>query len=126
MTLVVREYATLSCEGNDAGMDAGVVSPATFDWLLSLQQGWNGRAELLRVEGKKRLRLCNHVGCLQSPGGEAIEILPKTEHEQPAEPDRLRRLLQRMLRSARLPGRRENRRWSRLSICFIDRLRTHQ
>lgn len=107
MTLVVREYATLSCEGNDAGMDAGVVSPATFDWLLSLQQGWKGRAELLRVEGKKKLRLCNHVGYLQSPGGETIEVLPKTEQEPPAEPDRLRRLLQRMLRSALVVKHRE-------------------
>ncbi|MGO1247841.1 MAG: McrC family protein [Oceanisphaera sp.] len=101
MSIVVREYATLTCDTvQESSMDLGIVSPATFDWLLELQQGWKGKAELLSIEGKKRLKLCSYVGYLQSPHGEAIEILPKTERDVPEEPANLRQLLHRMLRSA--------------------------
>lgn len=101
MTVVVREYATLTCDTEqESSMDLGVVSPATFDWLLELQQDWKGKAELLSIEGKKRLKLCSYVGYLQSPHGEAIEILPKTERDVSEDPAKLRHILHRMLRSA--------------------------
>lgn len=101
MTIVVREYATLTCDiEQESNMDLGIVSPATFDWLLELQQCWKGKAELLSIEGKKRLKLCSYVGYLQSPHGEAIEILPKTERDVPEDPAKLRHVLHRMLRSA--------------------------
>ncbi|SCZ85049.1 McrC family protein [Nitrosomonas mobilis] len=100
MTIQVREYATLTCDtSRETSMDLGVVSQATFDWLLELQQSWKGRADLLSIEGKTRLKLCSYAGYLQSPHGEAIEILPKTEYAIPTGPERLRRLLHTMLRS---------------------------
>lgn len=101
MTIVVREYATLTSDTSQkAGMDLGIVSSATFDWLLTLQQNWRGQANLLSIEGKKHLKLCSYVGYLQSPHGEAIEILPKTEYDIPERPDKLRCLLHSMLSSA--------------------------
>ncbi len=101
MTLQVREYATLSVgSGRQRDLDHGEVSQATFDWLLELHQRWNGKAKLLSVEGKQRLKLANYVGYLQSPAGEGIEILPKTELTAPSDPAPLRALLQRMLRSS--------------------------
>ena len=97
----VREYATLTTDTNLASnMDVGVVSQATFDWLLDLQQHWSGQVKLLSIEGRQRLKLGSYVGYLQSPAGEAIEILPKTETTIPAEADSLRSLLQTMLRAS--------------------------
>ena len=102
MTLVqVREYATLTTDTSiTANMDVGVVSPATFDWLLDLYQRWSGQVKLLSIEGRQRLKLGNYVGYLQSPAGEAIEILPKTETTSPTEVETLRSLLQTMLRAS--------------------------
>lgn len=101
MTQQVREYATLSVgSGPQRDLDHGEVSQATFDWLLELHQSWSGKAKLLSVEGKQRLKLANYVGYLQSPAGEGIEILPKTELTAPSDPAPLRALLQRMLRSS--------------------------
>ena len=101
MSVLVREYATLTCDASrDSSMDLGVVSPATFDWLLELQQSWKGKADLLAYQGKNHLKLCSYIGYLQSPTGEGIEILPKTARDAPCTPDHLRNLLQRMLRVA--------------------------
>ncbi|WP_052384177.1 McrC family protein [Litchfieldella xinjiangensis] len=98
MTVQVREYATLTYDASQQPtMDLGIVSRATFDWLMDLQQRWKGQADLLSIEGKHRLRLCSYVGYLQSPNGEAIEILPKAEQRAPNAPERLRILLQTML-----------------------------
>lgn len=108
MTLHVREYATLTTDTDqETSMDAGVVSQATFNWLLELHQHWSGEAKLLSVEGRQRLKLGSYVGYLQSPAGEAIEILPKTEAAAPIVPDVLRSLLQTMLRASPDLHRRE-------------------
>lgn len=98
MTVQVREYASLTHDATQpATMDLGIVSRATFDWLLDLQERWKGQAALLSIEGKRRLRLYSYVGYLQSPNGEAIEILPKTERTTPNTPEPLRSLLHTML-----------------------------
>src|SRR5690554_4459279 len=97
----VREYAVLTCDASvTASMDVGVVSPATFDWLVELQSAWKGQAELLSQQGRHRIRLCSFVGYLQSPTGEGIEILPKTERNPPQHIAPLRQLLQKMLSTA--------------------------
>lgn len=102
MSIQVREYATLSVGSTPSqNLDHGEVSQATFDWLLELHQSWSGKAKLLSVEGKQRIKLGNYVGYLQSPSGEGIEILPKTEQSTPTDPDHLRALLQRMLQISR-------------------------
>ncbi len=108
MVIQVREGAILSCEhSQQEGIGFGVIKPATFDWLLELQQKWLKKTHLFRLEGKQRLKLCSLVGYLQSPAGEAIEILPKTNHSEPEDIDELRSLLQRMLRISMGLQRRE-------------------
>ena len=59
----VREYATLTTDTNLASnMDVGVVSQATFDWLLDLQQHWSGQVKLLSIDGRQRRELGSYVG----------------------------------------------------------------
>lgn len=95
----VREYARITADANATpSLDLGVVSQATFDWLVDLNKQPNTR-RLLVVDGHHHLRLDSYVGYLQSPAGEAIEVLPKTgfgvEHPQAA-----RKVLRKMLCSA--------------------------
>ncbi|MFV8817134.1 McrC family protein [Haliea sp. E17] len=80
-------------------IDTAVVEKATFDWLLELQGHWKGEGALLRLVNRRALRLENYVGYLESPAGEGIEILPKTEQRVPSDATlkRSRTLLRRML-----------------------------
>ncbi|EMP57030.1 5-methylcytosine restriction system component-like protein [Marinobacter santoriniensis NKSG1] len=78
-------------------MDVGQVSNATFDWLMDLHQRWNQDSKLVIRNQKQYLKLGSYVGYLQSPSGEGIEILPKTEIASPQRPESLRALLQEML-----------------------------
>ena len=95
MIIQVREYATLTTDTQQAiNLDVGVVSQATFDWLIDLHQTWSGETKLLSVRGRQHLKLGSYVGYIQSPTGEGIEILPKTELVAPNEPFKLRSLLQ--------------------------------
>lgn len=94
----VREYATLSCKPEGPGnLDLGVVSEATLSWLWELQQ--SQQAKLLRESGRYSVKLGSHVGFLQSPSGESIEILPKTHRYLPSPVETLesRQLLRNML-----------------------------
>ncbi|WP_199911619.1 McrC family protein [Dongshaea marina] len=97
----IREYASITCDQSQTrSLNLGVVSPATFNWLLELQARWKGRAQLLEIEGKQRLKICSYVGFLRSPTGEEIEILPKTQQHEfsdPGELDGCRGLLFNML-----------------------------
>lgn len=106
MTIQVREYATLTTDkSSQPSMDLGVITQATYDWLLDLPTGEN-EAPLVRHTAHNRLKLRQYVGYLQSPAGEGIEILPKTEQEIPSAPDKQWALLQRMLSaSPKLSGR---------------------
>lgn len=98
----VREYALLTSDkSQSASIDLGIVSPETFTWLEELQQKWSGQAQLFRREGTQFLRLGSYVGYLQSPNGESIEILPKTELLAKTPPNELRQLLRRMLSASR-------------------------
>ncbi|WP_434050575.1 McrC family protein [Marinobacter salarius] len=103
----VREYATLTADSEaDPSINVGRVSGATFEWLINLHNQWEQDSKLIIRNGKKYLKLGSYVGYLQSPSGEGIEILPKTEFASPEKPEPLRKLLQDMLRcSASLDGR---------------------
>jgi len=99
----VREYATLTTEqGQNGGLDRGGISPATLDWMLELQQRWQGATSPFTGQGKQHIKLGSYVGFLQSPDGEGIEILPKTQHMPPSEREiePLRALLRKMLLTA--------------------------
>ncbi|WP_318363442.1 McrC family protein [Enterobacter sp.] len=98
MTIQVREYALLTCDNSVSGtMDLGIISPQTFDWLMALQERWGNSVQLLNREGTQFLRLGSYVGYLESPSGESIEILPKTQIEITDKPEPLRQVLRRML-----------------------------
>ncbi|WP_323843861.1 McrC family protein [Microbulbifer magnicolonia] len=94
----VREYATLSCKADGPpSIDLGIVSAATLNWLLELQQSQQGK--LLYESGRHSVKLRSYVGFLQSPSGESIEILPKIHRHLPS-PEEMcesRQLLQKML-----------------------------
>ena len=99
----VREYAVITHDTNqEASIDLGVVSKATFDWLLDLHSQWKGDSPLLKLQNSKSVKLESYVGYLQSPYGESIEVLPKT-HIKPLEKKELpgvRNLLRNMLLTA--------------------------
>ncbi|WHI49577.1 McrC family protein [Microbulbifer sp. MLAF003] len=94
----VREYATLhSDQTSFASLDSARVSAQTLAWLRELGQSQGSR--FIRDSGAHSIQLGSYVGFLQSPTGEAIEILPKTHWQPPSasEAQRSRQLLQKML-----------------------------
>ncbi|MDC7698331.1 McrC family protein [Vogesella indigofera] len=81
--IVVREYARLTTSHvAQPSLDEAQISQSAFDWLCDLAAGFrrNG-AQLLQVDGRQWLRLDSHVGVLESPCGQIIEILPKHHDE---------------------------------------------
>jgi 5-methylcytosine-specific restriction enzyme subunit McrC len=93
----VREYARLTTDrGASESLDCGIVSDVTLDWLQDLTASWKGSDPVALIDGHRSLKLGSHVGFLQSPSGETIEILPKTRlgEDDPAE---ARKILQKML-----------------------------
>lgn len=99
----VREYALLTSDTSQrASMDVGIVSTATFGWLQELQQRWRGDSALLELQSRHSIKLGSYVGYLQSPNGECIEVLPKTQLQaaDQNELNRSRRLLREMLLTA--------------------------
>ena len=96
----VREYARLTTDPEaPSGLDCGVVSEYTFEWLMDLSSAWKGAEPIAVINGRHSLKLGSHVGFLQSPNGEAIEILPKTGLGL-EDSKRGRRILQQMLLTA--------------------------
>lgn len=81
--VVVREYARLTTSQVQAPtLDEAQVSQTAFDWLCELAGGFRSTgATLLQLEGRQWLKLDNHVGILESPCGQVIEILPKHHDE---------------------------------------------
>lgn len=77
--IVVREYARLTTSHvAQPSLDEAQVSQMAFDWLCQLAAGFRrSGAQLLQVDGRQWLRLDSHVGVLESPCGQVIEILPK-------------------------------------------------
>jgi len=100
----VREYSCVTYASNQVeSIDLAVVERATFEWLLKLSASWHKKTPLLEIQGDTRLKLGGYVGYLESPTGESLEILPKTQKNIPEEVDLvdLRKLLQRMLTVSR-------------------------
>ncbi len=77
--IVVREYARLTTSHVvRPSLDEAQISQTAFDWLCQLAAGFRSSgAQLLQVDGRQWLRLDSHVGVLESPCGQVIEILPK-------------------------------------------------
>lgn len=101
MTIQVCEYALITSDASrQPTRELGVVSKQTFAWLESLHQLWDGSSQIVSRQGKRFLRLGSYVGYLESPTGEAIEILPKTRFGEIEDPMRQRDVLRRMLQAA--------------------------
>jgi 5-methylcytosine-specific restriction enzyme subunit McrC len=97
----VREYARLTTEPCEPSLDRAQVSASAFDYLCQLNASFsNGGARLVQIEGRRWLRLDNHVGVLQTPCGTTLEILPKhQEHGDSLKSCRalLRKMIQALL-----------------------------
>jgi 5-methylcytosine-specific restriction enzyme subunit McrC len=78
-TLVsVREHAWLTTEAVIPSLDCGQVSESAFDYLCALNESFTrGGARLAQVAGRRRLKLDNFVGVVQTPCGTVLEIVPK-------------------------------------------------
>lgn len=75
----VREYSQITTDsGLEPSLDIGVVKQATFDWMVDVLHQSGKTEKVLVIKNRKILKLGKYVGYLQSPKGEAIEILPKT------------------------------------------------
>lgn len=96
----VREYGRITTvEGATQSLDCCVVSSATFEWIQDLATSWKGSDAVAAINGRHSLKLGSYVGFLQSPTGESIEILPKTNMGI-EDPQAARKVLQRMLVTA--------------------------
>lgn len=96
----VREYARLTTDTSATpGLDLGVISTDTFNWLASLSDQ-SGSGRFITFEKPNCLKLHSYVGYLQSPGGEGIEVLPKTSSSTQQDTKNSRTVLCKMLYSA--------------------------
>lgn len=96
----VREYARLTTdERATPSLDCAVVKRETLEWVQKLASEWKGEEPLLLSDGYHVFKLGSYIGYLQSPDGEGIEILPKTNFGQD-NPQQTRKILQRMLLTA--------------------------
>lgn len=78
----VREHAWLCTEPVLASLDYAQVTESAFDYLCRLSERFSrGGARLLQVEGRRRLKLDNFVGVIQTPCGTELEIVPKHHAE---------------------------------------------
>ncbi len=99
--IVVREYARLTTSPvAQPSLEEAQISQTAFDWLCELAAGFRrSGAQLLQVDGRQWLRLDSHVGVLESPCGQVIEILPKHHDDGDCEPSS-RRLLCKLIASS--------------------------
>jgi len=96
----LREFSQITTEtGHELTSELGVVNQATFDWLVDTLCQTGKTEKVLVIENQKYIKLGNYVGYLQSPNGEAIEILPKTGLGKD-NPEKSRKILQHMLMTA--------------------------
>lgn len=96
-TVSVREHAWLSTESVAATLDCAQVSESAFDYLCRLSEHFSrGGARLLQVEGRRRLKLDNFVGVIQTPCGTVLEIVPK-HHTEGGSLAEARELLRKMM-----------------------------
>lgn len=93
----VREHAWICTESVAATLDCAQVSESAFDYLCRLSERFSrGGARLLQVEGRRRLRLDNFVGVIQTPCGTVLEIVPK-HHAESGNLAEARALLRKLL-----------------------------
>jgi 5-methylcytosine-specific restriction enzyme subunit McrC len=116
--LSIREYGVIEDNGTEHAcvkeLDHICVPTSVFDYLceLSSQTKKNGTA-IFELEGRRKIKVDNYVGIIQTPCGHTIEILPKHVeiHEQDKREIVLaneRQLLRKMLRALwKLPSPRE-------------------
>lgn len=98
-TISVREHAWLCTEPVTATLDGAQVSESAFEHLCRLSERFaRGGARLLQVEGRRRLKLDNYVGVIQTPCGTVLEIVPKHHVEGGSLPE-ARALLRKLLLS---------------------------
>ena len=96
-TVSVREHAWLCTEPVPETLDCAQVSESAFDYLTSLSERFSrGGARLLQVEGRRRLKLDNFVGVIQTPCGTVLEIVPK-HHAEGGSLTEARALLRKLL-----------------------------
>ncbi|MDY4301434.1 McrC family protein [Pseudomonas salmasensis] len=77
-TVTVREYARLTTEAVESGLDRAQIPPSAFKWLCDLNDSFTkAGTALAQIEGQCWLKLDNFVGVLESPCGMRLEILPK-------------------------------------------------
>jgi len=101
--ITVREYARLTTATLiETSLDQAQISQSAFDYLCELNESFTrGGATLVQVDGRRALRLDNHVGMIETPCGTRIEILPKHTRKGDcllAARHLLRRLIQNALR----------------------------
>lgn len=93
----VREHAWLCTESVSVTLDCAQVSESAFDYLCNLSERFSrGGARLLQVEGRRRLKLDNFVGVIQTPCGTVLEIVPK-HHVESGSLAEARALLRKLL-----------------------------
>ncbi|MBJ2218458.1 MULTISPECIES: McrC family protein [Pseudomonas] len=99
-TVTVREYARLTTEAIESGLDRAQISPSAFNWLCDLNDSFTkAGTALAQIEGQCWLKLDNFVGVLESPCGMRLEILPK-HFEQGDCVELNRKLLCKMIQAA--------------------------
>ena len=93
----VREHAWLCTEPVSASLDCAQVTESAFDHLCRLSESFSrGGARLALVEGRRRLKLENFVGVVQTPCGTVVEIVPK-HHVEGGSLTEARALLRKLL-----------------------------
>ncbi|MHA3054450.1 McrC family protein [Acinetobacter sp. ANC 4633] len=116
--LSLREYGVIEDSGTEQAfakeLDHICVPTSVFDYLceISSQAKKNGAA-IFELEGRRKIKVDNYVGIIQTPCGHTIEILPK--HVEIEEQDQRkvaflkeRQLLRKMLLALwKLPSPRE-------------------
>lgn len=77
--ITVREYARLTTATLiESSLDHAQISQSAFDYLCELNASFTrGGATLIQADGRRALRLDNHVGMIETPCGTRLEILPK-------------------------------------------------
>ena len=96
-TVSVREHAWLCTDPVTATLDYAQVSESAFDYLCRLSERFSrSGARLLQVEGRRRLKLDNFVGVIQTPCGTVLEIVPK-HHAEGGSLSEARALLRKLL-----------------------------
>lgn len=105
--IVVREYAQLTTAAVEhPNLDQAQISETAFDWLCELAEGFRSSgANLLQLNNRRWLKLDSHVGVLESPCGQVIEILPK--HHDGEDGAGARHLLRKFIAAALNLSRRE-------------------